>query len=123
MSGLNLSEWAIRHRALVRFLMVIFLVSGVWAYSHLGQKEDPDFTFKAMLVRVVWPGADAQTTQLQVTDRLEKKLLEHPDLDYIRSYTKPGEAVLLVSLRESTPAKDVANAWYQVRKKVGDIRG
>ena len=103
--------------------MVIFLVSGVWAYSHLGQKEDPDFTFKAMLVRVVWPGADAQTTQLQVTDRLEKKLLEHPDLDYIRSYTKPGEAVLLVSLRESTPAKDVANAWYQVRKKVGDIRG
>lgn len=123
MSGLNLSEWAIRHRALVRFLMVIFLVSGVWAYGHLGQKEDPDFTFKAMLVRVVWPGADAQTTQLQVTDRLEKKLLEHPDLDYIRSYTKPGEAVLLVSLRESTPAKDVANAWYQVRKKVGDIRG
>lgn len=123
MSGLNLSEWAIRHRALVRFLMVIFLVSGVWAYGHLGQKEDPDFTFKAMLVRVVWPGADVQTTQLQVTDRLEKKLLEHPDLDYIRSYTKPGEAVLLVSLRESTPAKDVANAWYQVRKKVGDIRG
>ena len=123
MSGLNLSEWAIRHRALVRFLMVIFLVSGVWAYSHLGQKEDPDFTFKAMLVRVVWPGADAQTTQLQVTDRLEKKLLEHPDLDYIRSSTKPAEAVLLVSLRESTPAKDVANAWYQVRKKVGDIRG
>ncbi len=122
MKRLNLSEWAIRHASLVRYLMIILLIGGVWAYGKLGQKEDPEFTFKAMLVRVVWPGASTDDMQLQVTDRVEKKLMEHPDLDFVKSYTKPGETVLIVNLKESVAPKDVANAWYQVRKKLSDIR-
>ncbi|MEN9985427.1 MAG: hypothetical protein RI925_929 [Pseudomonadota bacterium] len=122
MKRINLSEWAIRHASLVRYLMVILLIGGVWSYGKLGQKEDPEFTFKAMLVRVVWPGASTDDMQLQVTDRVEKKLMEHPDLDFVKSYTKPGESVLIVNLKESLPPKDVPNAWYQVRKKLGDIR-
>lgn len=122
MKKLNLSEWALRHQPLVQYLMVVLMAAGIWAYMHLGQKEDPEFTFKAMMVRVVWPGATAQETEAQVTDKIEKKLLEMGDLEYVKSYTKPGEAVFVLSIREDTAPKKVPDLWYQVRKKIGDIR-
>lgn len=119
---LNLSEWAIRNSSLVRYLMVVLMLAGVFAYTQLGQKEDPEFTFKAMMVRVLWPGATAQETEQQVTARIEKKLQEMGELEYVKSYTKPGEALLVLSIREDVPPKDVQQLWYTVRKKVGDIR-
>ena len=120
--GFNLSAWAIRHGALTRFLLVLLLGSGIWAYLQLGQKEDPDFTFRVMVVRTLWPGATAQETALQVTDRIEAKLQETPWLDFLRSYSKPGDSVVFVSLRQDIPPREVKEVFYQVRKKVGDIR-
>jgi hypothetical protein len=99
------------------------LAGGMFAFASLGQDEDPPFTFRAMVVRAYWPGATATQMAEQVTDKLEKKLQETPGIDKIRSYSKPGETLIFVQVNEATRGRDVADAWYQVRKKVGDIRG
>ena len=122
MTCFNLSEWAVHNRALVVFLMLICVIGGVSAYERLGRQEDPDFTVQTMVVQANWPGASAADTLTQVTDRLEKKLEETPNLDYIKSYTKPGQATIFVYLKESTPKRDLDGIWYQVRKKVSDIK-
>ncbi|MDR3415764.1 MAG: efflux RND transporter permease subunit [Nevskia sp.] len=120
--GFNLSRWAIEHASFTRFLIVLMVVSGVLAYTKLGQREDPDFTFRVMVVSAYWPGATAKEMELQVTDKLEEKLAETPWLDYTQSYSKPGESQVFVVLREDMPPKYLKDAWYQVRKKVGDMQ-
>jgi multidrug efflux pump subunit AcrB len=119
----NLSRWALEHPALTRYLMVVLLVLGVAAYFQLGQDEDPPFTFRAMVVRVFWPGATAQQVAEQVTDKIERTLQEVPYSDVIRSYSKPGEALIILQIKDSSRAHEVPNVWYSVRKKVGDMRG
>ncbi len=119
----NLSRWAIEHPALTRFLMVAMLVLGVAAYFQLGQDEDPPFTFRIMVVRAYWPGATAQQVAEQVTDKLERTLQEVPYADKIRSYSKPGEALIIFQIRDNSRPSEVPNVWYTVRKKIGDMRG
>lgn len=123
MKRFNLSEWALAHQPLIRYLIVALAIVGVMSYQKLGQSEDPPFTFKVMVVRAEWPGASAREVEEQVTDRLEKKLQEVPHVDILRSYSRPGEAVVLFIAKDSTPARDVPELFYQVRKKVGDIKG
>jgi multidrug efflux pump len=118
----NLSRWAIEHAALTRYLMLALLVLGIAAYFQLGQDEDPPFTFRAMVVRTYWPGATAQQVAEQVTSKLERTLQEAPFADKIRSYSKPGESQIIFQIKDSSRAADVANVWYTVRKKIGDIR-
>ncbi|MFO1172942.1 MAG: efflux RND transporter permease subunit [Hyphomicrobiaceae bacterium] len=122
MMTFNLSDWALRHRSFVLYLMIISAAAGAYAYQRLGREEDPPFTIKTMVVRALWPGATISDTLLQVTDRIEKKLEDLPHLDFVRSYTKPGESLIYVNLRDTTPAALVPDLWYQVRKKVGDIK-
>ena len=119
----NLSEWALTHQALVLYLMIVLAVVGVGSYLRLGQAEDPDFTFKLMIVRTMWPGASAEEVERQLTDRIERKLQETPHLDFLRSYSKPGESVVFVFVKDSSRPDEIHDTWYQVRKKVGDIRG
>jgi multidrug efflux pump subunit AcrB len=119
----NVSSWAIEHAPLVRYLMVVLLIGGVFAFDNLGQDEDPPFTFRAAVVRAYWPGATATQMAEQVTDKIEKKLQETPGLEKLRSYSKPGETFIFVQVGEAVRGHDVLDAWYQVRKKVGDIRG
>jgi multidrug efflux pump subunit AcrB len=121
-TGFNISDWAIRHQPLVIFFMLIFAVAGVMSYRQLGREEDPQFAVNTMIVRTLWPGATTLDTMEQVTDRIEKKLQETPRLDYLKSYTKPGESVVYVNILESTKPADFDSIWYQVRKKVSDIR-
>ena len=121
-SRFNVSRWALEHPALTRYLMVVLMVLGVAAYFQLGQDEDPPFTFRAMTVQAFWPGASAQQMAEQVTDKIEKSLQEVPYADKIRSYTKPGESLTILQLKDSSPPKEVGNVWYQTRKKIGDIR-
>ena len=123
MKTFNLSEWAIRHRSLVTYFMLVIVVAGVASYFRLGRSEDPDFTVKTMVVQVGWPGATMADTLEQITDRVERKLQETPSLDYLKSYTTAGQATIFVNLKDSTPPAQVPDIWYQVRKKVGDIRG
>ncbi len=118
----NLSEWALRHRSLVAYLIVVLMLGGVLAYLKLGRAEDPDFTFKAMVVRTLWPGATANEMQLQVTERIERRLQEVPWVDVLRSQTRSGESLITVLLKDYTPKKEVPETWYQVRKKIGDLR-
>jgi len=118
----NLSRWALEHPALTRYLMVALMVLGVAAYFQLGQDEDPPFTFRAMVVRSVWPGATAQQVAEQVTDKIERTLQEVPYADKIRSYSKPGESLIIFQLKDNSPPADVPQIWYTVRKKVGDLR-
>jgi multidrug efflux pump subunit AcrB len=118
----NLSKWALEHGALTRYLMLVLMVLGLAAYFQLGQDEDPPFTFRIMVVRAVWPGATAQQMAEQVTDKIERTLQEVPYADKIRSYSKPGETTILFQLKDSSKASEVANLWYLVRKKVGDMR-
>lgn len=122
MTRFNLSEWAVHNRAIVVFLMLVCVIGGISSYERLGRQEDPDFTVQTMVVQAVWPGATAANMLTQVTDRLEKKLEETPELDYIKSYTKPGQATIFVYLKESTPKRDLDDIWYQVRKKVSDVQ-
>ncbi len=120
--GFNISRWALEHPALTRYLLVVLLVLGVAAYFQLGQDEDPPFTFRAMVVQAFWPGASARQMAEQVTDKIERALQEVPHADKIRSYTKPGESLTILELKDSAPPKDVPNSWYQVRKRIGDMR-
>jgi multidrug efflux pump subunit AcrB len=122
MTRFNLSEWAIRHRSLVTYFMLVIVVAGIASYLRLGRSEDPDFTVKTMVVQAAWPGASVGDTLEQVTDRLERKLQETPSLDYLKSYTTAGQATIFVNLKDSTPPAQVPDIWYQVHKKVGDIR-
>lgn len=118
----NLSDWALKHQTLVLYLMLVLTVAGLIAYTKLGQSEDPPFTFKVMLVRTSWPGASAQEVEQQVTDKLEKKIQEVPHLDYSSGYSRPGESMIFVVAKDDTFSKDIPAVWYQVRKKIGDIR-
>ena len=122
MKAPNLSEWALEHQSFVLFLIIALALAGAYSYVRLGQAEDPDFTFKVMVVRTLWPGATAREVEQQVTERLEKKLQETPWFDYTRSYSKPGESLIFVLLKDYTPPKEVPNAWYQVHKKIAYIR-
>src|SRR5262245_43009788 len=122
MSRFNLSEWALGQKSLVVFLMLVAAVAGLYAYDKLGREEDPPFTVKSMIVKTMWPGATAEDTVKQVTDRIERKLEEIPGLDYVRSYTKPGESVVFVNLKDTVKPAEVADRWYLVRKKIDDMR-
>ncbi len=119
---MNISKWALDHPALTRYLLVVLLVLGAAAYFQLGQGEDPPFTFRAMALRVFWPGATAQQVAEQVTDKLERTLQEVQYADKIRSYSKPGEALIIFQVQDSSPPNQMAQTWYSVRKKIGDIR-
>ncbi|MDH6594172.1 multidrug efflux pump [Variovorax sp. TBS-050B] len=121
-AGFNLSKWALDHAPLTRYLMVVLMVLGTFAYFQLGQDEDPPFTFRAMVVRTYWPGATAQQVAEQVTDKLERTLQEAPYADKIRSYSKPGESQIIFNIKDSSKPGEVANVWYTVRKKIGDMR-
>jgi multidrug efflux pump len=123
MQRFNLSEWAITHRALVLFMILVLGAAGAYAYFNLGRAEDPSFTIKVMTVQVAWPGATTADMQTQVADKIEKKLQELPHLDRVETYSLPGVSFIRVNLRDTTPPAKVADLWYQVRKKVGDIRG
>lgn len=119
----NLSEWALKHQSFVWYLMFVGLLMGIFSYFNLGREEDPSFTIKTMVIQTRWPGATQDETLYQVTDRIEKKLEELDSLDYVKSYTRPGESTVYVYLRDTTKAKDIPEIWYQVRKKIQDIRG
>src|SRR6476661_2880786 len=121
-AGFNLSKWALEHSALTRYLMVVLMLLGFASYFQLGQDEDPPFTFRAMVVRTYWPGATAQQVAEQVTDKLERTLQEAPFADKIRSYSKPGESQIIFQIKDNSRPGDVANVWYTVRKKIGDMR-
>ncbi len=122
MSGFNLSAWSIRNRSIVIFLMIGSLVAGSLSFLGLGRAEDPVFTIRTMVVQAHWPGATLEETIDQVTERIERKLKETPHLDRLRSYTSPGLSVIFVDLVGSATGRAVPDAWYEVRKKVGDIR-
>jgi len=122
MSSVNLSAWVLNHKSFIGLLTALLFLSGFITYRGLGRDEDPPFTFKVMVVRAYWPGATADETARELTDRLEKALQSLQWLDYVSSYTKPGEATLRVILKDTTPPALVPEQWYQVRRKLGDIR-
>jgi multidrug efflux pump len=122
MQRFNLSQWSITHRPLVLFTIILLGAAGIYSYLNLGRAEDPSFTIKTMVVHVGWPGATAAELQAQAVDKVEKKLQELPYLDRIESYSQPGNSFIRVTLSDKTPPAKVKDLWYQVRKKVGDIR-
>lgn len=117
----NLSAWALRHQALVIFLIAMATIFGMFAYTKLAQSEDPPFTFRVMVISSYWPGATAEQVQHQLTDRIARKLQETAATDFIRSSSRPGESLIFFTMKDSAPASSVPDEWYQVRKKVGDI--
>ena len=122
MNGFNLSEWSIRNRSVVIYLMIVIVIGGGLTFFRLGRAEDPVFTIRTMVVQALWPGATLDDTLLQVTERLERTLQEVPNLDVLRSFTNAGRTVIFVDLKGSTQGRAVEDTWYQVRKKIGDIR-
>jgi multidrug efflux pump len=122
MTGLNLSEWALKYRSLTIYLMIIVVAAGLISYFRLGRSEDPSFIIKTMVVQAAWPGASVEETFKQVTERLERTLQETPRLDYLRSFTRAGATTIFVNLEGSTTAREVPDIWYHVRKSIGDMR-
>jgi multidrug efflux pump len=122
MSGFNLSEWALKHRSITIYIMIVTVLAGLAAYYRLGRAEDPTFIIKTMVVQASWPGATVEETLKQVTERLERKLQETPNLDFLRSFTRAGVTTIFVNLKGSTTAAEVPDIWYHVRKSIGDIR-
>jgi multidrug efflux pump len=120
--GPNLSEWSIKRPQLVMFFMLVAVIAGTLVFLRLGRNEDPAFTFRTMVVQAAWPGATIEETLLQVTERLERTLQETPNLDRLRSYTVAGQTTIFVELKGATPAAVVPDMWYEVRKRVGDMR-
>ena len=122
MKNFNLSEWALKHQPLVLYMIIVLGFMGVFSYGQLGQSEDPPFTFKFMTIRTNWPGASAAEVDQQVTERLERKLQEVPNVNFVRSYSRPGESLIFFAINDAAPASVVPETLYQVRKRVGDIR-
>jgi len=120
--GFNLSEWALRHRSFVVYCMIASIIAGLFAYTRLGRNEDPAFVIKTMVVQAAWPGATMNDTLQQVTERLERTLQETPNLDFLRSFTRPGLTTIFVNLKGKTTASEVPDIWYHVRKSVADMR-
>ncbi|WP_374443147.1 efflux RND transporter permease subunit [Pseudomonas panipatensis] len=118
----NLSAWALQNRQIILYLMLLLGIAGALSYTQLGQSEDPPFTFKAMVIKTNWPGATAEEVSRQVTERIEKKLMETGDYDRIVSFSRPGESQVTFVARENMRSKDIPELWYQLRKKIGDIR-
>ncbi|TBU78475.1 efflux RND transporter permease subunit [Phytopseudomonas daroniae] len=118
----NLSAWALHHRQIVLYLMLLLGIVGALSYSKLGQSEDPPFTFKAMVVQTNWPGATAEQVARQVTERIEKKLMETGEYERIVSFSRPGESQVTFMARDSMHSNEIPELWYQLRKKIGDIR-
>ncbi|MBK3867954.1 AcrB/AcrD/AcrF family protein [Pseudomonas stutzeri] len=118
----NLSAWALQNRQIVVYLMLLLAIVGALSYSNLGQSEDPPFTFKAMVIQTQWPGATAEEMSRQVTERIEKKLMETGEYERIVSFSRPGESNVTFMARDSMRSKDIPDLWYQIRKKIGDIR-
>ncbi|MGO6817207.1 efflux RND transporter permease subunit [Rhizobium leguminosarum] len=123
MKSFNLSDWALEHRSLVWYFMIVFILAGVFSYVKLGREEDPNFTIKTMVITAQWPGASAEEVTRQVTDRIEKKLQELESLDYTKSETVAGQTTVFVELLPTTKAKDVAPTWLRIRNMIGDIKG
>ncbi|MCA0278209.1 MAG: efflux RND transporter permease subunit [Proteobacteria bacterium] len=122
MKGFNLSDWALSHRSLVWYFMLIFTIAGIFSYLHLGREEDPSFTIKTMVIQANWPGASVEETTRQVTDRIEKKLEELESLDFSRSVTTAGQTIIFVNLKPTTKARDVTPTWVEVRNMINDLR-
>jgi multidrug efflux pump subunit AcrB len=122
MSRLNLTEWALKHKEIVYFFVILTFVMGIFSYRQLGRMEDPDFVIRQMLISVAWPGATARQVEEQVTDKIEKKLQDTPGIDYLKSYSQPGKAVIYVTLKDSVNEKDVRPTWLEVRNMVNDIK-
>ena len=118
----NLSEWALKNRSLVLYAMLLLGAIGAISYANLGQSEDPPFTFKVMTINTLWPGASAEEVSRQITERIEKKLMETGDFERIQSYSRPGQSLVMFMARDEMRSTDIDDLWYQVRKKVGDIR-
>ena len=123
MKGLNLAEWAIRHKQIVYFFIIAIITGGLWSYFHLGRSEDPDFTIRQAVVTAAWPGASAQQITQQVTDPLEKKLQDTKGLDYIKSFTHDGKTVIYVNLKDSVPKEEIQTRWHEIRNLVNDEWG
>ena len=122
LKDVNLSEWALKNQPLVKYFLVLLFLLGIFSYTHLHQREDPDFTIKSMLVTVSWPGATEQQMEDQVVDKIEKKLIELSTLDYVSSQITPGAAIITINLGDTVRGQDVTDSWYQVRKKISDIK-
>lgn len=120
MKGLNLAEWAIKHKPVVYFFIFFILLGGLWSYFHLGRSEDPDFTIRQAVVSAAWPGATAEQITEQVTDPLEKKLQDTKGLDYLKSFTHDGKTVIYVNLKDSVKKEDIQTRWHEVRNLVND---
>ncbi|MBY3174237.1 efflux RND transporter permease subunit [Rhizobium leguminosarum] len=123
MKSFNLSDWALEHRSLVWYFMIVFILAGAFSYVKLGREEDPNFTIKTMVITAQWPGASAEEVARQVTDRIEKKLQELESLDYTKSETVAGQTTVFVELLPTTKAKDVAPTWLRIRNMIADIKG
>jgi multidrug efflux pump subunit AcrB len=122
MKRFNLSEWAVTHRPMVLFLIITTLVVGVFSFSRLGRLEDPTFEVPQMTAIVAWPGATAQDVQDQVLNRIERKLQELDHFDYVRSFARQGYGGITLWMKGGSSKEELDNAWYQVRKKIGDVR-
>ncbi|MBY3245480.1 efflux RND transporter permease subunit [Rhizobium laguerreae] len=123
MKSFNLSDWALEHRSLVWYFMIVFILAGAFSYVKLGREEDPNFTIKTMVITAQWPGASAEEVTRQVTDRIEKKLQELESLDYTKSETVAGQTTVFVELLPTTKARDVAPTWLRIRNMIADIKG
>ncbi|CAN7416124.1 efflux RND transporter permease subunit [Bosea sp. LjRoot9] len=123
MKSFNLSDWALQHRSLIWYFMIVASVMGLFSYFNLGRAEDPDFTIKTMIIQARWPGATVEDTISQVTDRIEKKLEELDSFDYAKSLNMPGQTTIFVNLKDTTKAKDIPAIWVKIRNMIGDIKG
>ena len=121
MKGLNIADWSIKHMQIVAFFVIAILLGGMWSYFNLGRSEDPDFTIRTMVVTAAWPGASAEELTKQVTTPLEKKLQDTKGLDYIKSFTHDGKAIIYVYLKESVSKDEIQTRWHDVRNLVEDF--
>lgn len=120
--GFNLSTWALNHKSLMVFFMLLISLAGIFSYFQLGRAEDPGFVIRTMVVLTQWPGASAKQVEEQVTDKIEKKLQELPGLDYVRSYSQAGRSTVFINLRDEVKSKEVWPSWVKARNLINDIR-
>src|SRR5580765_4870477 len=122
MKDFNLTEWALEHRAVVLFLIIVVSIAGIFSFSKLGQLEDPKFSVPSMTATVIWPGASAQQIQDQLLNRIEKKFEQLDHFEKVVTFARQGYGAMTITVQGGTSKADQREAWYQARKKFNDLK-
>lgn len=118
----NITKYALNNRAVVRLVIAIIIIGGIYSFSVLGKREDSTFTIKSAIVTCIYPGATPEVVEKLVVEPMERELRTLESIDEISSESHFGYARIMVKLEPKTKADKVPQIWDELHAKVNNIK-